>query len=95
MAHEKPTSLIPFVQRTIGTASIPTVDARDLYAFLGPKSRFNDWITRRIQQYGFAEERDFTVLKTEYGTISSQAEYLGGRSEGGHRLAGYARDDLA
>lgn len=70
------TLLIPFTQHTIGAVSIPTVDARDLYDFLAPKSRFNDWITRRIQQYGFTEDRDFTVLKSEYGTVGSQAEYF-------------------
>ncbi len=29
-------------------------------------TRFNDWIMRRIADYGSEEDRDFTVLKNEY-----------------------------
>ena len=68
--------LIPFATRQVGNDTVNTVDARNLYDFLAPKSRFHDWIMRRIQQYGFSEDRNFTVLKTELGPISHQAEYF-------------------
>jgi len=35
------------------------VDARELHEFLEVKTRFNDWIQRKIQQYGFIEGKDF------------------------------------
>jgi phage anti-repressor protein len=38
------------------------VSARDLHAFLGNKTKFNDWINRRIEEYGFIEKQDFEVL---------------------------------
>ncbi|MBF0446227.1 MAG: antA/AntB antirepressor family protein [Magnetococcales bacterium] len=37
----------------------PTVNARDLHIFLESESRFNDWIARRIQEFGFEEGVDF------------------------------------
>jgi len=40
----------------------PTVDARELHAFLGVGKVFAAWIQERIAQYGFEEERDFTVF---------------------------------
>jgi phage anti-repressor protein len=52
--------LIPFARRQIGTDTVNTVNARDLYAFLEVKQRFNDWITKRIAQYGFVQGIDFT-----------------------------------
>lgn len=43
-----------------------TVDARELHQFLKPKSKFADWIKRRIGQYDFIENQDFEVfLKIE------------------------------
>lgn len=38
------------------------VSARDLYEFLEVKTRFNDWITRRIEQYDFIENVDYVSL---------------------------------
>ena len=38
------------------------VSARELHAFLENKTRFNDWITRRIEEYGFIENQDYEVL---------------------------------
>lgn len=60
-------NLIPLHHTAIGTEAQQTVNARELHTFLGPKARFNDWIARRIATYGFQEDRDFTVLKNEYG----------------------------
>jgi anti-repressor protein len=43
------------------------VNMRELHAWLGVETRFNDWITRRIMQYGFIENEDYLLLKNEYG----------------------------
>lgn len=39
--------------------AIQTVNARDLHRFLEVGVRFNDWIARRIADYGFEEGKDF------------------------------------
>ena len=36
-----------------------TCNARDLHQFLEVATRFNDWIAARINEYGFAEDKDF------------------------------------
>ena len=41
---------------------IQTVDAEDLYKFLEVKSKFADWIVRRINKYGFIEGSDFICI---------------------------------
>lgn len=40
----------------------PVVNARELHEFLNVGTRFNDWITRRINEYGLIEMQDFIVL---------------------------------
>jgi len=39
-----------------------TVNARDLWEFLEAKTRFNDWIIARIDEYEFQEDRDYTCF---------------------------------
>lgn len=41
---------------------IPTVNARDLHAFLESKQDFSDWMKKRIKQYGFVENQDYVCL---------------------------------
>lgn len=45
--------LIPLTTQQIGDDTIQTANARELHAFLGSKRQFADWITYRIQKYGF------------------------------------------
>jgi anti-repressor protein len=56
-------SLIPVYQSDKGTR---LVNMRELHSWLQVETRFNDWIARRIDQYGFVENEDYTVLKNEY-----------------------------
>lgn len=43
-----------------------TVNARDLHEFLEVKTKYSDWISRRISEYGFIQEIDFiTILRNE------------------------------
>jgi phage anti-repressor protein len=51
--------LIPFTPKQIGTETIQTVDARDIHTFLKVATRFNDWITRQIETFGFVQDVDF------------------------------------
>ncbi len=41
---------------------VQSVSARELHEFLQVQSRFNDWIERRIQEYEFVENQDYTCL---------------------------------
>ena len=54
--------LIPIAASTLQGGAVQTVNARDLHAFLGVKSRFNDWIVNRIREYNFVENQDFVTL---------------------------------
>ncbi|MHC1788297.1 antA/AntB antirepressor family protein [Solidesulfovibrio sp.] len=61
--------LVPVVSNTIGEAEVPTVNARELHAFLKVETKFADWIVRRIEEYGFTEGEDFisNLRKTPRG----------------------------
>jgi anti-repressor protein len=39
---------------------VPSVDARDLHRFLEVRTEFKDWILRRIADFGFSEDSDFS-----------------------------------
>lgn len=45
-----------------GKESIKTVNARNVWKWLKPSSRFNDWIKRRIHDGQFEEGIDFTTV---------------------------------
>jgi phage anti-repressor protein len=44
--------------------TVPAVNARELHGFLGVRTRFNDWIARRIEDGGFVEGEDYSFLST-------------------------------
>ncbi|MFG1247610.1 antA/AntB antirepressor family protein [Xanthobacter flavus] len=46
----------------LGGRLVPTVDARELHAFLQVGRDFSNWIKDRIAQYGFEQGRDFEVF---------------------------------
>jgi anti-repressor protein len=56
------TSLIPLWNATIGQETLTTVNARELHAFLESQTKFADWIKRRISDYAFVQDVDFTVF---------------------------------
>lgn len=77
--------LIPTFTGTLAGEIQTLVNARDLHVVLEPSTRFNDWIVRRIEQYGFTEGEDFySVLskamfgrdKTEYHLSLDMAKEL-------------------
>lgn len=59
--------IITITTATINNEEVNTVNARELWQKLGVKTQFKDWMPRRIDEYGFEEGRDFTVLKNERG----------------------------
>lgn len=71
-------ALIPINQTTINEQSVNTVNAKELYGFLGSKRKFSDWIKERIQLYSFEENTDFVVHKfvTQYNQIDKIEYYL-------------------
>ena len=50
-------------------------NAETLFKFLNPDTKFADWITRRIAQYGFIENQDY-VIKTIYTGRRPRKEYF-------------------
>jgi len=73
-----PDIYISFTERSLGAQTITTINARDLHEFLGVETHFADWITRRIEDYGFIDGTDYTLLKNElstYGTGTRSTEY--------------------
>lgn len=60
-AHGSPavSELLPVVAKPLPAGAVDTVDARDLYAFLGVGKDFSTWIKGRIAAYAFEEGRDF------------------------------------
>lgn len=52
--------------QTIAEDALPTVNARDLHAFLGVGKVFRAWIQERIVLFGFIENQDF-VVSSEIG----------------------------
>lgn len=51
--------LIPLQTLTLNGEQVNTVDARELHGFLEVKTRFNDWIVNRINDFSFVEGQDF------------------------------------
>ncbi|WP_273755814.1 MULTISPECIES: antA/AntB antirepressor family protein [unclassified Bartonella] len=52
-------TLIEIKEQIIGQETVQTVNARELHTFLEVNIRFNDWISRRIEEYSFQENQDF------------------------------------
>lgn len=54
--------LIKINSGTIGGETIQTVNARDIHAFLEVGKDFSSWIRGRVEQFGFVDGQDFTVI---------------------------------
>lgn len=53
------TALVPVFAGTLAGQPTRLCNARDLHTTLGVGDRFDQWIIRRIESYGFAEGEDF------------------------------------
>lgn len=54
--------IIKITTNTIGSDLVETVNARDLHNFLEVATRYNDWFSSRVKDFGFAENTDFLTL---------------------------------
>lgn len=54
--------LIAITEQAVGDGLVPTVDARELHAFLEVGKDFTTWMRDRVAQYGFSEGQDFAVF---------------------------------
>ncbi|SFC84802.1 Phage anti-repressor protein [Pseudomonas citronellolis] len=61
-------SLIPVFTGALGAELAQLVDARSLHRFLGVDTHFKDWISRRIDEYGFSEGGDFVLVAQNRAT---------------------------
>jgi phage anti-repressor protein len=52
--------LISIAEKEVDGHTIETVNARELHHVLGVETRFNDWFKRRVEDYLFIEDIDFT-----------------------------------
>jgi phage anti-repressor protein len=55
-------TLIPVKTGEIGGEMVQMCNAKDVFLCLRVRSRFNDWIARRISEYGFVENVDFALV---------------------------------
>ena len=68
--------LIPILRHTIGPETVQAVNARDLHAFLEVGTAFKDWITRRVEDFGFLEGSDFCSFLSESTGGRPAREYM-------------------
>jgi len=66
------TALIPVFNGELDGRQQHLCNAQDLHQHLAVSTRFNDWVSRRIEQYGFIEDEDFysVLSKSEGGRPS-------------------------
>jgi phage anti-repressor protein/phage antirepressor YoqD-like protein len=69
--------LVRVNEKVVGSETVQTVNARDLYEFLGSKRQFADWIKERIELYDFVQDVDFIQFhKNVNGSIKPLTEYF-------------------
>ena len=61
------------IQKSEGGKDV--VSAMDLYEFLNPSTRFNDWIVRMLE-YGFEENKDYSKLSTVVNQLITKIDYV-------------------
>lgn len=67
--------LLRIETRPMSGETVQTVDARGLHAFLEVQSAFKDWIARRIDDYQFADGKDFCSFLSESSGGRPAKEY--------------------
>lgn len=68
--------LININQAKIGDREVPTVNARELHAFLESKQEFSHWIKNRIKKYSFVQYVDFITIDNSITSPPSIDYYL-------------------
>jgi len=68
-------TLVTITNKTIG-AETNSVNAKELHSFIQSKSKYADWITRRIKKYDFQENKDYIIIETKKaGNNATLKEY--------------------
>jgi phage anti-repressor protein len=67
-------ALIAIGTTTLHGEAVPTVNARDLHAFLEVGKDFSTWIKDRVEQYDFLEKRDFVTAENLCSPESGNAK---------------------
>ncbi|MFC0308609.1 antA/AntB antirepressor family protein [Gallibacterium trehalosifermentans] len=67
-------NLITVFNGQIANQSVQLCNARDLHSFLEITSRYNDWISNRITDYGFQQNEDYIIV-TERTAGRPRKEY--------------------
>ena len=62
--------------QTMNGNTVVTVSARELHTFLEVQTRFNDWISTRISEYDFIENKDFVSFTEKEKGRPSQEYYI-------------------
>lgn len=79
-------ALIPLLSAEIQAETVPLCNARDLHAALQVATRFDDWMRRRIEDYGFEEGLDYAIFQ---GGFSSNLRKTPKGSKGGRPAIDY------
>ena len=66
--------LIKLNEQTINNEMVQTVNAEHLYTFLEVRSKYADWISRRIKDYGFLENQDYVCISQKKETQRSDGQ---------------------
>lgn len=56
------TKVVKFGQKFISGTSEKVVDASALHTYLGVSTKYQDWIIRRIEEYGFRDNSDYLMV---------------------------------
>jgi phage anti-repressor protein len=75
-------------EQPVGNAVVPTVNARELHAFLEVGKDFSNWIKDRVEKYEFVENQDFT-------TALQNGSAVGNRGGGSNRIDYHISLDMA
>jgi len=58
-------NIIQINKSVIGQESVNSVNAREVYEYLGVKTHFSTWMQRCIDKYDFKDGEDFQLFKSE------------------------------
>jgi len=58
-------------EKVVSNETVQTANAIELHSFMGIRLKFSDWITRRIQKYGFIENQDYIKTTRKVGNATA------------------------
>lgn len=67
-------ALLPIQTTALADEAVPTINARDLHAFLGVGKDFSTWIKDRLAKIGFVEGQDYVSFEGLRSPVSGSAK---------------------